>query len=139
MLNERQKALYKHLKGCKSWITQEGIARALNEHYDLKSIPKGANFHDSSLRIKITNDIRAINSDEDTAAIIISGPLGVKLANKEEFERYIRNEIEALKQKSIRIKKKLKKAAKDNQAVIDDNGYISVIKVFESEDESNEE
>ena len=113
-LTPRQWALYNFLKDCGDvWTTQINVAYALNDWYDVSF--DDLSFHDSVTRHQITNDIRAINDSNIIQKVIISSPKGIKLANKEEFQRYIRKEISAAVRKLVRAKRKAEKGNKDGQ------------------------
>lgn len=122
--------MYNHLKECGDvWTTQINVAYALNEWYDVSF--DDHSFHDSKTRFQITNDIRAINDSNVIQKIIISSPRGVKLANKEEFQRYIRKEIGAAVRRLMRAKRKAEKGNKDGQHRITfTKGEREVIEAF---------
>lgn len=118
-LNARQWALYNLLKNNPDrYMTQREIAWELYEHYGEKSditgfVPDG--FHDSPARHMLTADIRAINKSDVIQKIIISNSKGVKIATREEFEKYISAEFAAIFRKLARTRQKAKKAGLDKQ------------------------
>lgn len=118
-LNARQWALYDHLKNNPDrHMTQLEIVRKLWEHYDPFREFVGitdVNFHDSPARHLLTNDIRAINKSDVIQKIIISSNKGVKIANREEFEKYINAEFASIFRKLARTRQKAKKAGLDKQ------------------------
>ena len=113
-LNARQWALYNLLKNNPDrYLTQISIAYALDEYYDTSFC--NDQFHDSPARHMLTNDIRTINKSEVIQKIIISNSKGVKIANSEEFEKYINAEFASIFRKLERTRQKAKKAGLDGQ------------------------
>lgn len=118
-LNPRQWALYNLLKNNPdSYMTQWDIARKLKAYYaptmgfwdcDYDT------FHDSAARHMLTADIRHINKSEVIQKIIISTSKGVKIANREEFERYINAEFASIFRRLARTRQKARKAGLDGQ------------------------
>ena len=129
-LTQRQIALYNYLKECGDvWTTQINVAYALKEWYDVSF--DDLSFHDSVTRHQMTNDIRAINDSNIIQKVIISSRKGIKLANKEEFQKYIRKEISAAVRKLVRAKRKAEKGNKDGQYRITfTKGEREVIEAF---------
>ena len=113
-LNARQWALYNLLKNTpdKCW-TQLEIAYTLREFYDTSFY--NDQFHDSPTRHQLTKDIRTINKSEVIQKIIISNNKGVKIANREEFEKYISAEFASIFRRLERTRQKAKKAGLDKQ------------------------
>lgn len=113
-LNARQWALYNLLKNNPDkYLTQLEIAYTLREFYDTSFY--NDQFHDSPTRHLLTKDIRAINKSDVIQKIIISNSNGVKIANREEFEKYISAEFAAIFRKLARTRQKAKKAGLDKQ------------------------
>lgn len=113
-LTPRQWALYNLLKNNPGKrFTQAEIAYSLKEYYTLPVV--NLNFHDSAARLAITDDIRAINNSDVIQKIIISDRNGVRLANKEEFEKYIKGQFSAIFRKLERTRKKAKKGGLNGQ------------------------
>ena len=113
-LTPTQWRLYNFLKERgDSWTTQKDIAHALKDCYDVSS--DSTNFHDCKARQQMTVDIRKINESNVIQKVIISSPKGVKIANEEEFSRYIRKELNAAVRKLLRAKQKLKKGELNGQ------------------------
>ena len=113
-LNSRQWALYNLLKNTPDtcW-TQLELAYRLREYYDTTFTDD--QFHDSATRHMITNDIRAINKSEVIQKIIISTSKGVKIANREEFEKYINAEFASIFRRLARTRQKARKAGLHGQ------------------------
>ena len=113
-LNARQWAVYNLLKNNPDrYMTQLEIVYALKEFFDVSFY--NDQFHDSKSRHTLTKDIRAINKSEVIQKIIISTPKGVKIANQEEFAKYIDAEFAAIFRKLARTRQKARKAGLDGQ------------------------
>lgn len=113
-LNARQWAVYNLLKNNPDrYMTQIEIVYGLDEYYDTSFY--NDQFHDSAARHLLTKDIRAINKSDVIQKIIISNSRGVKIANREEFEKYISAEFASIFRKLARTRQKAKKAGLDNQ------------------------
>ena len=113
----RRRALYAFLLGREGWISMFDLA------YHMKDLYPGygwvSNFHNSYIRRKITADIEAINDDPEFPMIIISSTKGVKIADRDEFERWIRAEYAEIFSKLGRVRYLAKKAGLDGQVLID--------------------
>lgn len=113
-LNPRQWAVYNLLKNNPDrYLTQLSIVYALKDYYDMSFY--NDQFHDSPARHMLTKDIRAINQSDVIQKVIISCSKGVKIANKEEFEKYINAEFAAIFRKLARTRQKARKAGLDGQ------------------------
>ena len=113
-LNSRQWALYNLLKNNPdTYFKQIDIVYALKEFYCFTD--ENTKFHDSTARLQITKDIRAINESDVIQKIIISNSNGVKLASREEFEEYIKAEYAMIFRKLKRTRQKARKAGLDGQ------------------------
>jgi len=123
----RRRALYAFLLDREGWISMFDLA------YHMKDLYPGygwvSNFHNSHIRRMITADIEAINEDPDFPMIIISSKRGVKIADRDEFERWIRSEYAEIFKKLKRVLKIAKKAGLDGQVFIDGE----VVGVFRGE------
>lgn len=114
-LNPRQWAVYNLLKNNPDrYMTQFEICLQLPVDYPIAGVC-ALEFHDSAARHMLTNDIRTINKSEVIQKIIISNSKGVKIASREEFERYISAEFAAIFRKLARTRQKAKKAGLDGQ------------------------
>lgn len=113
-LNARQWALYNLLKNNPDrYWTQIEIAYKLREFYDTSFY--NDQFHDSPARHMLTKDIRTINKSDVIQKVIISNSKGVKIASREEFERYISAEFASIFRRLARTRQKAKKAGLDGQ------------------------
>lgn len=130
-LNSRQWALYNLLKNNPDiYFKQSEIAERLKEYY---SIDLSVNFHDSSSRLLITRDIRAINESPLIQKIIISNKNGVKLASREEFEQYIKAEYAMIFRKLKRTRQKARKAGLDGQMRLTSGKERNTVEAFVDE------
>lgn len=129
-LTPRQWALYNYLKKKgDEWTTQLKTACDLLEYYGNLG-DYFPNFHDCAARLQMTADIRAINDSDVIQKVIISSPKGIKLANSEEFDKYIRKEIMAAVRKLMRAKRKAEKGNRDGQMRITFNSGRDTVKAF---------
>lgn len=114
-LNKRQWALYRYLKDKgDQWTTQYNIVNDLRDWYGYKE-DDFVTFHDSQARHQLTNDIRTINESDYIHKPILSGSKGVKIANKEEWDKYIGSNILSAVNRLKRLKKLAEKADKNGQ------------------------
>lgn len=109
-MEHRHRALYEYLldKG-DNWSPQHEVASDLYEYFgngecyfELKA------YHDTHERCLLSKTISEINETMEYEKIIISSSKGIKLANEEEFERYIKNLYRSVfkKLKRVRIMEK---------------------------------
>ena len=115
-LTSRQFRLYDYLKNKKpdEWTTQFTIANDLREVYGYMEDDL-ITFHDHPVRHHITKDIRVINNSDYLPKPILSSSRGVKIANSEEFDRYIGTNINSAVNRLKRLKKLAEKGNKHNQ------------------------
>ena len=129
-LNSRQWALYNYLKERgDQWTFQVDICNDLKSYYGCWYGEK-FDFHNTTARMRLTADIRAINDSHIIQKVIISTSKGVKIANKEEFERYISKEIKAAIRRLLRAKRKADKGNKDRQMRFVFNSERDTIEAF---------
>lgn len=135
-LNARQWKLYNLLKEKgDEWTYQATLAAEIPE-YKYDGEEDFALFHDSAVRMQMTADIRAINDSSVIQKVIISSPKGIKLANKDEFDRYIRKEIMAAVRRLMRAKRKAAKGSRDGQMRIVFNSERDTVKAFIDSDKA---
>lgn len=135
-LNSRQWKLYEYLKERgDEWTIQAQIAAEIPE-YAYDGNEDYALFHDSRARMQMTADIRAINDSGVIQKVVISSPKGIKIANSEEFDRYIRKEIMAAVRKLMRAKNKAKKGNRDGQMRITFGSERDTVKAFIDSDKA---
>lgn len=128
VLTPRQQALYKYLteKG-DVWSRQVDIYNDLIEWYGEYEYN---DFHNSMARHKLTEDIRAINDSDEARMIVLSNSQGVKIATKEEFQKYIRKEISSAVRRLLRAKRKAEKGRLDGQIEFTSKAERETIKAF---------
>lgn len=109
-MENRHRALYEYLldKG-DAWTSQAEVARELYKYFgNGECCLEPEEYHNTHERCTLTKTIAEINGSYDYEKIIISSSKGIKLANDEEFERYIKNLYASTfhKLKRIRIMEK---------------------------------
>ena len=136
-LNSRQWALYNTLKEQgDEWRVQAEVAMLIPE-YNYDGSEDWRLFHDSQARHLMTADIRAINESAVIQKVIISSGKGIKIANEEEFDRYIRKERAAAIRRLIRVRIKEQKGARNGQMRITFGQYErDTIKAFIDSDKA---
>lgn len=114
-LNSRQWSLYRYLKDAgNQWTTQYKIVTDLRHLYNYEE-DDFVTFHDNPARCQLTKDIRAINESDYIHKPVLSGPKGVKLADKQEFDKYISSNLMSAVRKIQRLRKLADKADKNGQ------------------------
>ena len=129
-LTPRQWALYNYLKDKGDCWTYQATCAAEIDEYNYDGNEDFSLFHDSAARLQMTADIRAINNSSIIQKIIISGRNGIKLANSEEFERYIEKEIKAAVRRLLRAKTKAAKGSLNGQLRLTFGGEREIIQAF---------
>lgn len=116
-LTPRQWALYRHVKSMgNTYTTQYEVAEALFLQYGFYSgYNSKLNFHDTTARIAMTKDIRAINDSSIIQGIIMSTNKGIKFVSMDDYEKYIGGQYAALWRKKKRIDTAARKGARDGQ------------------------
>lgn len=114
----RQEALYSFLlsRGDK-WTRMQATVNRINFYPAY-----GVSFHNSGSRRLLTSDIEAINSSDKFEKIIISGGRGIKIANENDFEKFLKSEFGEIFRKLRRVRLIAKKGSRDQQ--IDLEGQI---------------
>lgn len=134
-LNPRQWELYNFLKKQgDQWTYQLDVALILKDFYNFTD--SNESFHDSAARLQMTADIRAINESDVIQKVIIASSKGIKIANSEEFDRYIRKEIMAAVRRLMRAKYKASKGEKDGQTRFVFGSERDTIKAFIDSDKA---
>ena len=135
MLNDRQKALYDYLvnKG-DQWTKQEQVAYDLFEHYDIRTLCFGVDFHNSTARHIMTKDIQVINDSEEIQKIILSGAKGVKISTEQEFNKYIKRQYISVFKRLNRVRKKERKGSLNGQTVFGEK--FAFVDAFLNENEN---
>lgn len=140
-IHTRQYNLYNYLvrKGDQEWTSELEIAKNLDygydyDHSDLKL------FHDSQARHRITEDIRALNKSDIIHKLIISDSRGVKIANKQEIEKWLDRERARCLAKLSRLGKMARKVMNDQQYRITLTKYEKdIYETFLKEKEAKDE
>lgn len=116
----RQEALYSFLlQRGDVWTSMEQTTDSINLY---PTFYRGI-YHNSFTRRLLTSDIEAINGNPRYEKIIVSGARGIKLANEDEFERFIDSELREVFRKLQRVRRIAKKGTADQQ--IDMEGNIA--------------
>lgn len=130
-LNSRQFTLYNLLRNHPDTAFKEWeIAKTIPHYHGHFDRNNPETFHDSAARFLITADIRTINKCDTIQKIIISTADGIKLANREEAERYIKAQYAAIFRKLRRVRKLERKAGIDGQYKITFGSERNVVEAF---------
>lgn len=123
-MDNRQKALYEYLLDKNdTWTSQAEVARDLYKYFgNGECFIEPKDYHNTTERLELLQVCREINESLEFEKIIISNSKGIKLANEDEFLKYINNQYRAIFNKLRRIRNMEKKANRNNQ--IDFNGDI---------------
>lgn len=115
----RQEALYDFLlaRGDK-WTSMEQTTDSI----PLYPTYTRSTYHNSTARRLLTRDIEAVNASEKFEKIIISGNKGIKLANENDFQKFLKTEFGEIFRKLKRVRLIASKGGKDQQ--IDLEGQI---------------
>lgn len=126
-MNERQKALYEYLERLGDrWESQLDVAISLSNYYDTHLL-FAETFHDSATRSLMTRDIRAINESNEFEKIIISSSKGIKLANEQEFNKYISKQYASVFRRLQRVRIKERKGKAHYNITFDENADFDVV------------
>lgn len=127
-MNERQRDLYHFLEELgDEWVTQMDLAYALNNWYDTSRFCNNEDFHNTDARCIMTRDIREINESNEFEKIIISSSKGIKLANEEEFAKYISKLYASVFRRLQRVRTKEKKGKANYNITFDENADFDVV------------
>lgn len=133
MLTDRQQALLSYLQAhTDEWHRLFDIVYALGDIYGYsENLSDPAQFLNSVARRRLTKDIQQINNCDSVDVIIVSSTTkGIKIANQEEFDRYIANEYRAVFRKLQRVRKKDRKGRKAGQLYMLDSGAVAEVTPF---------
>jgi hypothetical protein len=113
----RQKALYEYLSEVgDEWVSQVQVARDLYEYFgNAECCLEPKEFHDTTERVELSRTISQINFSSEFEKIVISSSKGIKLANEEEFDRYIKGQYKSAICKLARVYVMAKKGNQHNQ------------------------
>ena len=125
--------IYNYLKDhTHEYVTERRIADTLfHEEWRAQALERGQPFHDLPIRHKITEAIRHLNESSVIQKIILSTKQGIKIADKDDIDKYIGGQINAVIRRLNRLKKIAKKASMDGQCKITFGKYErAVIEAF---------
>lgn len=131
--------IYNYLKyHTGKWVSQERIAKALfGGDYDEETIALGKDFHNTNIRKYITNSIRRLNESDTIQKIILSSSKGIKIAERDEIDKYIARHINCVVARLNRLKLIAKKASRDGQYKITFGKYErQIVEAFPKEEET---
>lgn len=128
-LTTRQWNLYNYLKTKDDYVPQMHIGFDLYGYVPHDS-QLGIPFHDTTERLNITDDIRAINDSDVIQKIIISNSNGIKIATEEEFKKFILSKFKRVWRDLARARRLLKKAGLHNQKRVVWNTERDFIEAF---------
>lgn len=116
---ERREALYSFLlaRGDK-WTSMEQVTDSIPMYPTYTR----STYHNSTARRLLTRDIEAVNSADKFEKIIVSGKCGIKLANENDFQKFLKSEFGEIFRKLRRVRTIARKGSKDQQ--IDLEGQI---------------
>ena len=116
---ERREALYGFLlaRGDK-WTSMEQTTDSIPMYPTYTR----STYHNSTARRLLTRDIEAVNSSDKFEKIIVSGKYGIKLANENDFQKFLKSEFGEIFRKLRRVRTIAGKGSKDQQ--IDLEGQI---------------
>ena len=119
----RQRALYEYLsKVGDNWTSQVEVARDLYEHFgNAECCLCPEEYHDTTERRELSHIISKINLSSNFEKIVISSSKGIKLANEEEFDRYVMSQYKSAIRKLARVYAMAKKGNRHGQ--IDFGGH----------------
>lgn len=133
-MENRHRALYEYLldKG-DTWTSQAEVARDLYKYFgngECCLMPE--EYHDTLERHFLSKTIAEINEAFDYEKIIISSRKGIKLANEEEFERYIKNLYSSVFKKLRRVRIMEKKGNANGQIDFNGDTVEAFLNIFEN-------
>lgn len=119
----RQRALYEYLSEVgDNWTPQVQVSRDLYKHFgNAECFLEPKQFHDTTERLELSQTISQINFSSEYEKIVISSSKGIKLANEEEFDRYIKGQYKSAIRKLARVYAMAKKGNRNGQ--IDFGGH----------------
>jgi len=116
---ERREALYSFLlaRGDK-WTSMEQTTDSIPMYPTYTR----STYHNSTARRLLTRDIEAVNSSDKFEKIIVSGKYGIKLANENDFQKFLKSEFGEIFRKLRRVRRIAQKGSRDQQ--IDLEGQV---------------
>ena len=122
-METKHEALYKYLESKGDvWSPQVEVARDLYEHFgNGECCLEPKEYHNTTERLEHSQTISKVNFSPESEKIIISSSKGIKLANEEEFDRYIKSQYKSAIRKLARVYAMAKKGNRNGQ--IDFGGH----------------
>lgn len=116
---ERREALYSFLlaRGDK-WTSMEQTTDSIPMYPTYTR----STYHNSTARRLLTRDIESVNSADKFEKIIVSGKYGIKLANENDFQKFLKSEFKEIFAKLRRVRTIARKGSHDQQ--IDLEGQV---------------
>lgn len=134
-MNVRHIALYEYLleKG-DTWTPQVQVARDLYREFgNDECCLAPETYHDTTERKILSRAISEINESPDFEKIIISSGKGIKIANCQEAEVYIKNHYRSVFRKLKRVREMERKCKLHNQIDVEGNTIDAFIeKAYET-------
>ena len=122
---ERREALYSFLlaRGDK-WTSMEQTTDSIPMYPTYTR----STYHNSTARRLLTRDIEAVNSSDKFEKIIVSGKYGIKLANENDFQKFLKSEFGEIFRKLRRVRTIARKGSKDQQIDLEGQRKTHVLK-----------
>lgn len=133
-MDNRQRALYEYLldKG-DTWTSQVEVARDLFKYFgNGECCLEPDDYHDTLERHILSRVIGEINESYEFEKIVISSCKGIKLANEEEFERYITNQYKSVLRRLRRVRIMEKKGNANGQIDFNGDTVEAFLDIFEN-------
>ena len=132
-MENRHRALYEYLlDNGDNWVSQAQVARDLYKYFgNGECCIEPEDYHNTMERHLLSQSIAEINESMDYEKIIISSGKGIKLANEEEFERYIKNLYISVFKKLRRVRIMEKKGNANGQIDFDGDEVEAFLNNFE--------
>lgn len=128
-MTPRQWKLYEYLKTHHTEFKSQYDIASETGLYNVLDVER-KDFHDTRERIKMTDDIRAINDSPTIQKIVISNNKGVKIANEKEFEKFVKGKLKRVWRDLDRARKLLNKGQSHNQTRMVFNSERDFIEAF---------
>ena len=117
----RANALYEMLEDAlalgEGFLTQSDAAKRLAAYYP--DVNAGKNFHATTARRQMSDDIQRINASKAYDRVIVSTGRGIKLADRADAVAYLRSAYKATFKRLARIREMDKALSMDGQGVFD--------------------
>lgn len=129
-LNSRQWKTYEYLKEQTEYVSLKKIVEDLKENYDYKENP-AVPFNNTAARRILTEDLQAIKEDPTIQKVLLTSPIGIKLAaNEAEAKLYFEKEEIRLAKEWKRLWISKRKALQDGQTYMIFNSERGIVEAF---------